>query len=625
MISWETSTCSATQSKLSLPSSRGEKTRYEKLPPPNKYKPLLECLEDRLCPAVSILTWTGLSDNTWSNANNWVDAQQNHAIPDSDDQVIFDPTYNRAAIVDSNFAGTVGKITINPNYTQQITLERNIIVAETVQFGGTIFGSYSYIVPTGGTYDWIGGTLRGFGNPLALTVVQTGATMNIFGVASTLDGRALQISGTVNWLTGLQPSILTVNNSGLLSVQGGGLFAIPNAGAFSIAGDGTGSVSDSGIFRVGNTVNLTVNIPFTIGASGTLDLAGANAVMILNGTGTFQDKSQIIGQGRLDVFGDFNVPTGTATVSKAVLVAKLGSHINSPGTLDFLADSTFRIEGTILDGNLVKIENGAILDINGNLGLINSVTLLNLGSAIWRSGVINLGPATTSLINRNLFQIASQINLTMAGAGTFNNERVGGLTGSVRVDQPVNNTVTINNPFANSGTLTLNSGTLVISNHWTVPVAGIVSYNGGNLRVQGTLTNNGTLNVYMNATIEANLVQNNGLIDLLTDAPNALTIAGVPGIPGGGNFTQGATGTLRMEITGNAGADLISLAGVATFGGTLDVRLGNNYQPAGGVPLTWNLINYGQRNGQFATVNKPLRFTLPVYGQQSMSITWSLF
>src|SRR5262249_46069580 len=79
---------------------------------PSTFRPMLECLEDRLAPAANF--WTGASDNNWSNNNNWVDSGGTiHLAPISSSDVVFDNAHagtHTTSVVDAAF--TINSLSI---------------------------------------------------------------------------------------------------------------------------------------------------------------------------------------------------------------------------------------------------------------------------------------------------------------------------------------------------------------------------------------------------------------------------------------------------------------------------------------------------------------------------------
>jgi hypothetical protein len=72
----------------------------------------------------------------------------------------------------------------------------------------------------------------------------------------------------------------------------------------------------------------------------------------------------------------------------------------------------------------------------------------------------------------------------------------------------------------------------------------------------------------------------------------------------GSSFTQGATGILNVQIGGLTPItdfDRFNITGLASLDGTLNVTLINGYVPGPG--NSFQIMTYGSRAGQFATVN----------------------
>ena len=109
------------------------------------------------------------------------------------------------------------------------------------------------------------------------------------------------------------------------------------------------------------------------------------------------------------------------------------------------------------------------------------------------------------------------------------------------------------------------------------------------LNVGGSLHSGGTINA--NVTNSGNISPGS--------SPGILTI--------NGNYTQGASGTLNMEIGGTipgpSGHDQLVVTGMATLGGTLNASLINGFIPAPADSFT--LIQAGSVTGAFATTNLP--------------------
>lgn len=587
---------------------------------PAYHRPRLEVLEDRLAPANLIYDWIGGGGNlNWSNGNNWqIVGSTTHGVPDSMDTVQFSSDHNVGSMVDFAFQGTVKEVDITSGYTAQITLQRSLMVTTTKQDGGIIFGSFSWIVPGNGTYDWTGGSLKGFGSPSALTVIQSGATMTISSQAAFLNGRTIQNNGLIIW-NGAQGVPMTISLNDEATIQQNGTFRT-NAGIYYFDGDGTGTFANNGAFELANFATVDFLSSMKVTNTGSFNLVGVNSDLRFDGQTTFSG-GLVYGPGITELYGELKLSSGSSATVKSWFFGRNGSLFSSGGAVMFQNGGHLVIEGATIDNAQIYIDPLSTLDVFANLTLNNAASVYNAGITIWHSGIItlNLTGKITNLNGGNFSAQSLVNNLAMNGAGSFINNS----GGTVEVWLGAN-TLTLNNPFINSGVLKLKSGTLIIPTNWTQPAGGRTNFEGGDLRVGGTFTNNGLIWVFDSGRVEANLLLNNGSIDMTQPIQRpavTLTVARLPNAMNGGDFTQGTSGSLYMGILGDLDNDKLSVTGTATLGGFLEVRLGNNYQPAGN-QRSWTLLFYNQENGQFGAVNRPLRFDLPVYGNQSTSITW---
>ena len=203
--------------------------------------------------------------------------------------------------------------------------------------------------------------------------------------------------------------------------------------------------------------------------------------------------------------------------------------------------------------------------------------------------------------------------LTMASGANF--ALVGG--GARVLDGLTLNVTALTLP---GGSLTVQSGSLNAAGITSVApgslldvAGGIFNAAGGTVNVDGTFRagagaiSAGTLNVHAGGllkgagTVTGNVV-NNGTV-APGNSPGILTIAG--------NYTQGASGILAVEIGGllpGIDFDRLDVTGAASLAGTLDVSLFGGF-----VPLASDvfrvLTSTGGVSGTFAPVNTPVGYT----------------
>ena len=189
-------------------------------------------------------------------------------------------------------------------------------------------------------------------------------------------------------------------------------------------------------------------------------------------------------------------------------------------------------------------------------------------------------------------------------------------------------TSTHNSPFGGSGGTFNNAGTLNWNGTYATwgysdidPVfnnTGTVNVN-NNLRITGTLSQSGTIDVASGATFtktggftNTGTLRGVGTVDIggtsytLTNTgticPGGSATAGTLSITG--NFTNGSTGIIEAELGGATADtyDVLAVSGTATLGGTLTGTLINGFTPSG---QSFDVITAGTASGSFATSNLP--------------------
>ena len=545
--------------------------------PKNKARLGVEVLEDRLAPAT--FRWnSGVLGGNWSNAANWLDDNNMQGVPGAMDTVRFTNLNNTISTLDAGFQGTVQAIELE-GYTATLTLARTLTVTTFKQDGGTIEGDFSITV--NGSGNWVGGTLRGSGNPTNSTlVIANGATFDITGDTGevTLNGRWIQNSGTINWM---EDSTITATNGGAVNNQSGATIDV-NAGDMTFAGNG--AFFNSGTVKVQDETTCTISVPLT-NYRGSYEVEGqltATASASFLGTAANADTAFFSGGGIINFTSGFQA----ADVISAIASLQFNGGATVTGSLDILAGTVEINNGLTLSGALTNGAGCLIHWAGGNI-VLNGGIFVNNGDMRFETGG------------------------TISGTGQFENKSW------IILDSPA--PVTVSATFINDRTLSLRRSTLIFTDNWSQGAR--LRFRGGNLQVNGNFTNSGDIELWRSAQIAADTFTNDGDIDYdhpfaNPDVMRTLTVAPRPNVAGG-NFTQGANATLFMR-TGNIGAnDRLVAAGTVTLGGTLEMAA-----VAEGIPLNWSweLITGQQRQGQFATVNQDpaFIFTAPSYTPTSV-------
>ncbi len=563
-------------------------------------RPELESLEVRLTPADNF-QWTGLRSAVWSDPRNW-NVNNNEAVilPGADDSVFFTNTSNVNARVDANFAGTVGSISLG-GYTGIITLQRSLTVGSFGQNSGTIAGNFPITI-TGMNSVWSGGTLQGNGNPATSTlVIPAFAALEITSNVN-LDGRVIQNSGTVSWTVN---STITALNGAAINNLSGGDFRVTNGNNNAPATatlSGNGSFFNYGQVVVDAGVTCDMSVPLTSYAGSYL----VNGRLGVNQSATFLGESVNAQQASFN--GTGVIDFGAGFQAKDV--------VTNIDLLQFQGNASL-FGSMAVQAGLVKINNG--LSVTG--GSLDS----SIGSNVrWTGGDIVLNGATIG--NSGHFYFATSGSMT--GSGLFNN------AAAVFVDTVASVTVSVD--FLNDNSLTLLQGTLILdTNAWVQEAT--VNFDGGNLQVNGDFINEGRVDLHQNGRIAVDTFSNDDVLSFgnhIGDIANmsTLTIAARPNVAGG-NFTQGASGSLSIKLGGVNQYDQLVVNGTATLGGTMQVLVPQVFDAEAQPPQwvfvpvpvnwSWTLITANQIQQQFATVNLPpplFRFSAPTYGANTFRV-----
>lgn len=500
--------------------------------------------------------------------------------------------------------------------------------------GGTIQGSGGAELAGGAMASWDGAlgnmqlTSRTFNvygfvtysattNPLCLS---SGATLNIYGNFNIVsDGSINDVGGSSvirlepNGIMGktagsgvmsIHPAVnndtLIFADIGTIEFRGGGthtgeFFAdygatmqfASNSNSFNsglIDGDGVVSFI-SGSHDVGATIyigrfentgaSVSINTPattydFLLSNGGTLSL---NALFCMNGTGSWLGGG-IGGSGETFKVGS----SATLTIDVTNADANLGPiYFKNYGTVYYTGTSVApesvgrrRAMGSFSGpGDIhmlgTQMVNKGLFDIQTDRGIIADAPFVgdSVRSKARPSEIIIFAPPPTIENDGGTFQKS-------AGAGTTNVEPA----------------------FTNDGTLSAQIGTL--SFDALTQNSGSITLGGGNIDVGTTLAlNGGTLDG--SGTITADVNNSGGNVSP-GNSPGTINITG--------NYTQGSTGTMTIELAGTGAGqfDQVNVSGSATLDGTLNVSL-LSYTPNNGD--TWPPLTFSSRTGDFAVKNLP--------------------
>ncbi len=302
----------------------------------------------------------------------------------------------------------------------------------------------------------------------------------------------------------------------------------------------TGLDIDSGVITGNGALSFeggTWTSVFSLVGSGGWTNTGSltlNAASIdISGSGTFTNADEVTVQAGTPLYNaEFN-NLGTIEVLSGAELDLFGGLTNLPGTT--LTGGTYDLAGIlkIMDANIVTIS--AAVDL--------------------------FGPASLIVDHVNNNALANLASMTSSGSLT--------LAGMRSIVTPA--------AFSNAGTLTLNPGGRFTSTGIYTQTAGVTTLGGGTLKVPaGAVLNGGVLEG--TGSILGDITNNSATV-----APGGTGAAGRIRISG--NYTQGASGILEIEIGGltpQTQHDQLKANLSAALNGTMNVSLLGSYVPNNG-------------------------------------------
>jgi hypothetical protein len=279
---------------------------------------------------------------------------------------------------------------------------------------------------------------------------------------------------------------------------------------------------------------------------------------------------------------------------------------------------------------------GAVSLVNGNAGGINlaastvgGALSLTSGGPVTQSGPITVGGASTLNAGSNAITLTngsndfvgtvnftgSNVSITDVNAISIGTSNASGALNITATSTTFQNGLNATNYSFSGGTYALAAGTYNLGGTTTVaqsPGSGAPTV--VDLAAGATInTSGGTVNVGAGGTLSGTgTIQGNVNNIAGTVSPGAspgmLTITG--------NYTQGASGVLDMQIGGLvAGTDYdqLRVGGTTSLAGTLNTALINGFVPASGTTFTL-IQSTGAISGTFTTTNQPAGIFNSFYG-----------
>ena len=523
-----------------------------------------------------LLTVSGSGPTYWWNGDgladlggggNWSTTDVNWHSPASND-LLFAWSNGTPSTSEAIFAGDAGTVTntqgaLNFN---RVTFRAGgfVITNGTLNFSGA---SPSAIALSNGVTATIASGLTGTNaiwvNAPDATLV-LGGTNNYRGTL-TLSNGAIRIASASALGSAVGSSIL--NDGSLLDLNGLSV-------AEPIIYSGGATITNSGAGAAALTADATVNSSFTIGVG-----AGSISVGRLIHSGTSRTVTKT-GSGTLTFNGGgANSLVALALNGGTVVCANAsGCAIDRGATI---SSGLLRLSGAntdlISDAQPFTI-NGGLFELNGK-----SETIASIGGA---GGAVTNSSATAATLtvgagdsSASYDGIISGTNLSFVKSGSGSQ------------------TLTGNNIYG--GATTVSGGRLALSGGGAISNSPSISISAGAMlsvtgRADATLTLLPGQRLAGAGSVVGHVTNANGSV-----APGT----GVGTLSVTGDYVQGASGILNLDLAGSASYDQLRVSGSGALGGTLNVTNGGGAYQVGAV-LT--VATFGARSGTFATTNLPV-------------------
>lgn len=433
-----------------------------------------------------------------------------------------------------------------------------------------------------------------------------------------------------------------------------------NNGTFTVAaasgtGASIGANSEGTITNTGTmTFDQTAGLGGPVTNQGAINIADGKTVAMGGGCGSGgfvkNDTGGSInatGTGTLDI-GEYE--QGNGTTSGANPVQLHGGCLKYTGTAGVGASKVLVYAGFNLTGEMQAAQSLTVTNASSNTNLVLQSPFTSKGSITFTCPTSPCGgPGFNG--NGHLFTNAGTFTVAAAASnGTTLDMSSGGMTNSPTGTFQLHGPTNFNGggPFSNQGTLQIvasantpsfpNSGTVLLDQSATSPTLNTGTLtNTGTITTQGASANTSSLNGTVDQTGAAaqvivpagtKLSLNNPLLLKAGTLSGAGTLQGsvnnsggtvAPGAsPGtlavGGNYTQGAGGSLAIEVAGTGAGefDKLAVSGNATLGGTLALEPIGGYADSAAIGDSIRFLTYsGSRSGTFATTTVTPALTCP--------------
>lgn len=504
-------------------------------------------------------TWSLAGNGNWSVGANW-------------------STNPVAPINGQPLAGDLYNAVLNTART--ITVDTPVVIQALTQTTGTITGTNGLTL--NGLFSWSGGTMSGASTTDALG----GMTLSGIGT-KTLSGRTLNHGDgvnavTANWTAGT----FSIVNGATFTNKAAALFDTNFDGSMS-SGSGTNAFNNEGTFtKSGGTGATTVSQFMSFNNSGTVNVN--SGLLNLNSGGTHSGAFNVVSGSELN-FGigatvaASNAFNAGASISGAGTTGIYNSTVTANAAVTI--STPLNLSGGAIDGAGAITASGPVVwdstDLRGTsaatdfTNMTGGVTMsgiatkpidkrtLNLGDGV-NSSMANWTAGTLQILNGAIVNKAAAtfdtnfdgfVTANAISTGAFTNEGVFTKSGGAGTTE-----FNLNVSFSNSGTVNVNSGTLMLEGGGTQSGA-------FNVAAGSALRFGGTHSVGASTTFSDTATSTMEVFTGTTTVTPALSLLGTFKVSGG-TATLNNTATLNvLEVSGGTlnGSGVITASGASTW------------------------------------------------------------
>jgi hypothetical protein len=466
----------------------------------------------------------------------------------------------------------------------------------------------------------LNGTLWDNGTLSSATPITQIGTLTLSGSSSKYLDTQLNNTGTIvenDYILAFNDGAI-LNNSGNYELQKGDI---------SKSSSSVGTFNNSGIFKKTTTATSTIGVAFNntgtvnvesgilnltgggVSNSGNFNLTSGKTLGFGGGVYTLNNGAKINGSGNLSVSGgtlDVKLAGGTA-IANTVLFTLSGGTFQVDGNWNLLTTNNWN-GGTLKSSGIIT--NSGTLTLGGSSSKYLNTQLNNTGSIVENDYILAFNDGAILNNSGNYELQKGDISKSSSSVGTFNNSGIFKKTTTA--------TSIIGVAFNNIGTVEAQSGTLNFVNTYT--------HNNANLILKGgTVTFSNALNIN-GGSIEGNGSINVGVTNSGLLNPRHASNTEFGRLTINSSYTETNSANINIQLGGSTAGtnfDQVDINGNATFDGTLNVSLLNNFTPTLG--STFDILTYDALNSSSnldftgLDINSTLQF-LPQWSSNKLTL-----